>query len=215
MSQDKMGMEINAFSEYQLSALAEAGNIGSSHAATALSQLIGRPVMVEVTKVEVFSLKNYPQFFDETHTPLTGIQVQALGNLRGVMLMVMSKASTMTLTNDLFNQTPEACAVMDEMQQSALGEIGTILSSSYLNALGEMAGLNLISSTPRVMFNNGQAIFKTVFEPFHKESEFAIGMETKFIAVGEKSKAHLFFMLGKKGAEVLLDALLATEKHKN
>ena len=61
---------VDGLSEFQLSALAEAGNIGSGHAAIALSQLIGHKIMVAVTKVQVVNVKEYFRPVSYTHLTL-------------------------------------------------------------------------------------------------------------------------------------------------
>ncbi len=131
------------FSEMQQSALAEIANIGSGHAATALSTLIGRPVDVGYSKAILTVLA---RALDELGEPMnrSALVDTPITEDQGNMLLVFPEQAAEQLC-ELLGTT-----MADELGLTALQEVGNILSASYLNAIVEMTGIPLEVEPPRV-----------------------------------------------------------------
>jgi chemotaxis protein CheC len=131
------------FSELQQSALREIANIGSGHAATALSQLLGRPV--EISYAEAL-LTVLAEAIDRIGAPmsrsaLVDTPIQADG---GSVLLVFPDDTGQQLCELL------GTSLDDEIGRTALQEVGNILATSYLNAIVEMTGMQLEPEPPTV-----------------------------------------------------------------
>lgn len=131
------------FTEMQQSALAEIANIGSGHAATALSTLTGRPVDVGYSKATLTVLA---RALDELGEPMNRsalVDTPILSD-QGNMLLVFPEEAAQQLCELL------GTSMAEELGLTALQGVGNILSASYLNAVVEMTGIPLEVAPPRV-----------------------------------------------------------------
>jgi chemotaxis protein CheC len=131
------------FNELQRSALREIANIGSGHAATALSQLLGRPVEIGYSEALLTVLA---EAIDRIGAPmsrsaLVDTPIQGDG---GTVLLVFPDDTGEQLCQLL------GTSLTDEIGLTALQEVGNILATSYLNALVEMTGMELEPEPPNV-----------------------------------------------------------------
>jgi chemotaxis protein CheC len=131
------------FDDLQQSALREVANIGSGHAATALSQLLGRPVEIGYSEALLTVLA---EAIDRIGAPmsrsaLVDTPIQADG---GNVLLVFPDDTGEQLCQLL------GTSLADELGRTALQEVGNILATSYLNAIVEMTGMTLEPEPPTV-----------------------------------------------------------------
>jgi len=131
------------FNDLQRSALREIANIGSGHAATALSQLLGRPVDIGYSEALLTVLA---EAIDRIGAPmsrsaLVDTPIHADG---GTVLLVFPDDTGEQLCQLL------GTSMSDEIGLTALQEVGNILATSYLNAIVEMTGMELEPEPPTV-----------------------------------------------------------------
>ena len=200
-------MNIKELTEFQLSALAEAGNIGSGHAAIALSQLIGRKIMVAVTNVRILPIDNYTRLIGKSDSLIMGIYLRVLGDVQGAILLVLLREPALNLIDVLMNQKIGTTKILGEIEQSALKEAGSILSASYLNAISDLMKLTVIPSVPRMSFDRAEVVFESVFEPLRRDSDVVIGIETEFVEATTRIKGHFIFMPDRQGVSAILKGL--------
>ncbi|MFN8222953.1 MAG: chemotaxis protein CheC [Gaiellales bacterium] len=131
------------FTQMQRSALLEVANIGSGHAATALSQMLGKPVEIGYSEALLTVLA---EAIDRIGAP-TGrsavVDTPVAGDGGTVLLVFPDEAADQLCS--LLGTT-----MSDPMGRSALQEIGNILATSYLNAIVEMTGMDLEPEPPSV-----------------------------------------------------------------
>ncbi len=131
------------FDDLQQSALREVANIGSGHAATALSQLLGRPVDIGYSEALLTVLA---EAIDRIGAPmsrsaLVDTPIHADG---GTVLLVFPDDTGEQICQLL------GTSMTDEIGRTALQEVGNILATSYLNAIVEMTGMELEPEPPTV-----------------------------------------------------------------
>lgn len=137
-------------SDMHLDVLKEIGNIGAAHAATALSQLLGRKIDMLVPDVKLVSFDEMFELAGGAEKIVAGIFLRIQGDLSGSMFFVLPVDSANHFIRKLihddafdFNASPIA-----EMGISAMQELGNILSGSYLSALSDFTGLNIHPTVP-------------------------------------------------------------------
>lgn len=199
-------IKIPQLTEMQLSALTEAGNIGSGHAAIALSQLLGRKIMIAVTKVRVTDVDEFSNIVGREKL-ITGVYLKALGDVQGAILLALERDGALRFSDVIMNYKMGSTKILSEMEQSAIKEAGSILSASYLNALSELMKLTIIPSVPRLIIDKAGVVFESVFNNVFKKSDVLIGIETEFIEASTRIKGYFLFMPEEKGLEILLGAL--------
>lgn len=202
-----MIQKISDLSKLQLSALQEAGNIGSGHAAIALSQLIGAKIKVAVTKVEILEFAKVSETLREDGLPIAGIYLRVLGDAQGAILLVFKRDGALALADVLLKQNIGTTKILMDLEQSALKESGSILSCTYLNALSDMMKLTLIPSVPKMAFDKVDTVMQAVFGRYLKDVNLIIGIETEFIEASTRIKGHFLFMPDVNAIDLLLKKL--------
>src|SRR3954453_17367549 len=133
---------MSTFSTIQLDALRELANIGSGTAGTALSQMLGRSVDISVPNALVLPLAEAVEAVGPAEQEVTGVAIPLAGDMDAVVLLVFPVEDAGTLAGMLGVEAGTEDAL------SALGEIGNILSASYIGSLGAMTGLELDPTPP-------------------------------------------------------------------
>ncbi|OGC43347.1 hypothetical protein A2Y85_04360 [candidate division WOR-3 bacterium RBG_13_43_14] len=175
----------------QLDALREVANIGSGHAATSLSQLMGKKVMVRVPKILTGPLEDVILKIADPNDVVVAVLLYFLGDLTGRTLLLYPYEDAQELTNLLM---PPGSDTPNEVQESLLKEVSNILSCSYMNALGELLGLLILPSVPGMIVDMVGAILSSVVLEFGREKDFIFCVETEF-DFGEDEKALCAYFL--------------------
>lgn len=192
----------------QMDILKETSNIGMGHAATALSQMIGHPVKLRVPHVTITKISQVPESLGGAEKMMVGITLQVLGDARGSILLLFPQESAHRLLCNLIGDQGKVL-IMNEVTISALKEVGNILASAYLSALGSMLHKTLIPSVPLLAYDMAGAVVDYVLIDLSKSSDLAMLVETDFI--GESSsdlaiKGHFFLIPDPSTLDMFLDA---------
>ena len=153
-------MEITQF---QLDALKEIGNIGSGHAATALSTLLQRRIDMSVPEVWAVPFEQISAIIGQLDTPQATIYVKVEGEAPGKAVFFFPVESAEIMVQALFGSNESRNIYSDEMAQSALKEVGNILVSSFLIALTQFSGIPLRPSVPALAVDMIGASLDAIF----------------------------------------------------
>lgn len=200
-------MRFDALTEEHLDALREVSNIGVAHAATALSQLIGRGISLTVPKVLLTDISKVPEFFGGAEKIVVGIYLQMLGDARGNILIVLPRDSALKLLSRLLPRDKSEGALLTELEMSALKEVGNILASAYLNALGTLMGKTLIPSVPVLSFDMAGAVIDYALIELGKVGDLALMVETDFFGEEEKINGQFFLLPDPESLKIILNAI--------
>ena len=137
-----LGEDDLGFDAMQRSALAEIANIGSGHAATALSQLLGKAVDISWADALLTTLAQAADSLGAAAETSAVVDTPVAEG--GRILMLFPEGAAAELCRLL------GTTIEEEIGQSALREIGNILGASYLNALVEMTGVPLEPEPPQI-----------------------------------------------------------------
>lgn len=173
--------------------LKELGNIGSGNAATALATMISKKVDMAVPQVKILDFKDVPKILGGEEVPVVGIYFEMSGEIIGNIMFVLSLESGKNLTNILFNKKNNSME-LDEMDISALSEIGNILASSYINSLSALTGLKLTISVPSLATDMAGAILSVPAIQYGYIADHVLFIETQFQEGDKKVTGNLFMI---------------------
>ena len=179
----------------QLDALREVANIGAGHAATALSQMTRRTIMIDVPEVNVRRVEDAAELFGAPDDVAAAVLMHMMGDLTGRTLVLIPDASARILCDILFRRVPGSTVEFGPMEQSGLKEAGNILASAYLNALSDFMGMMLIPSVPSLVVDLIGAVLTTAYLNFGHERDFVFCVETSFRVEGAAEPLHGHFLL--------------------
>lgn len=175
------------YSELELDALREVANIGSGTAATALSMMIGHPVDVTVPVVQALPLAEAVEAIGPAEDVVTAVALGVFGDVEGHVLLLFSPASATVLCSLL------GVDADTEIGLSAMGEIGNILGSSYLTALGTLTGMHLEPRPPATATDMLGAVAATVLASSCTDSDTALLLDSGLEI--EETECDFTFML--------------------
>ncbi|MCX7667569.1 MAG: chemotaxis protein CheC [Atribacterota bacterium] len=205
-----MGLSFEGLNEIQLDALREIGNIGAGNAATALSKMVGKRVIMDVPLVRLIPLKEVPEWLGGPEQEVLGVYLSMFGAVNGHILFVMTIDDALKIMRILLGDlTPrrEQVLEMDEIASSAMGGIGNILSSSYLAALADFTGLDLNHSVPAIAVDMAGAIVDVVLIEISKRGDYALLIETEFVEEEDKIKGYFMLIPDTGSLEIILRAI--------
>ena len=130
------------YNEMQMSAINEIANIGTGNAATALSQMTGISVDIDPPQASFVPLAEAVDRIGKPETPIIGVLTGVVGQVPANILLAFPFEAAISLCSLL------GVDAMSDIGKSALQEIGNILTSSYLIAIGQMTGLEFEPEPP-------------------------------------------------------------------
>jgi chemotaxis protein CheC len=181
-------------SNLERDALREVANIGAGHAATALSQMTGRRIMISVPEVSVRRLEEVALLVGPPDTVIAGVLMHVMGDLTGRTLVVLGQESAHALC-ELLLRKPSQGPTFDAMQQSTIKETGNILCSAYMNALSDFLGMMLVPSVPALVVDLAGAVLTTAYLNFGHDRDAVFCVETTFRIEGSEQALTGQFLL--------------------
>ncbi len=166
------------YDERQLDALRELASIGSGTAATALSQMLGRPVDLAVPRALALGLADALDAVGEPDAMVASVVLPVAGDADLVVLLLFSNRCAATLC-ELLGVEPRS-----ELGDSALGEIGNILGASAVGALATMTGLALEPQPPHVVYDMLGAVVASVLTETAGALDVALMMDAELAVEG-------------------------------
>ena len=182
-------------SAVQRDALREVANIGAGHAATALSQMTGGPIMISVPTVHVAPLGVVLPQLAPGPDPVAAVLMDGMGDLTGRTLLVFPKPTVLRLAERMLRRPLGASVALGELERSALKEAGNILSGAYLNALSDFMGLVLLPSPPELAVAPAAEVLTPDFLRLGTAAEYVFVVETEFVVQDVAEPLRGFFLL--------------------
>ncbi len=142
--------------DMQLDALRELANIASGTAATALSQMLGQEVELNVPRALALPLADAVDACGAPDAEVSGVVIPLEGDIAGLVLLLIPAEHAARLCTLL------GVEAGTEVGDSALCEIGNILGTSYLNGLSAMTGMYLGPCPPHLSNDMLGAIVATL-----------------------------------------------------
>lgn len=172
--------ESRGLQDLQLDALKEVANVGAGHAATALSQLTNRRIMIDVPQVQICPIEEAASAVGSGGGVVAAVLMHVLGDLTGRSLLIFQKDCALQMTDMLLSRAPGTTKVFAELEQSCLKETANILTGAYLSGLSDMLGLMLIPSVPSLAIDLCAAILSTTYLNFGHDRSYVIILDTRF-----------------------------------
>lgn len=202
-----MADAISELNSFHLDVLREIGNIGAGNAATALAKLLDKKIDMRVPQIRIMKFSEVSDVLGGAETPVVGILLQIHGDISGSMMFILDYPSSRLLVNILMGKPVESDLDYDELNCSALKEIGNILAGSYLSALSNMTNLKLMPDVPALAIDMAGAILSVPAIEFGKNSDTVLYIENVFTDGRDSVIGDLFLIPDDLSYGKLLEAL--------
>jgi len=151
-------VDLNNMEGVYFDVLREIGNIGAGNATTALAQMLNTKVDMHVPKVDLLEFAEVGEVMGGEEQIMAGIYLVVEGDIHGSIMFLLEKSSAKALVSRLMGTTGDPDGDFDEMEMSALKEIGNIITGSYLSSLSTLTNLNIFPSPPDISIDMCGAI---------------------------------------------------------
>lgn len=170
----------NSMNDLQFDVLREIGNIGSGHAATALAKLLNQKIDIKVPKAELCDFSKLADIVGGAENLVVGILLTLSDDVEGMMMFIMEKSAAYHLLRKMMWCEIDDEQPLDEIQLSALQEIGNIITGAYLSSLSDLTRLTISSSVPYIAIDMAGAILSVPAIEFGKVGDKALMIQAEF-----------------------------------
>lgn len=171
---------LDNINELCMDVLKEIGNIGAGNATTAMAGILGTSLEMMVPKVGLMEASKLSDAICPEEETIVGIFLEVKNDIEGSMMFLMKMPAAHYLVNKLMMRDQSYQEPFDEMDLSAMKEIGNIIAGSYLSALSTMTNLKILPSVPYIAVDMAAAILSVPAIQFGQYGDNALFIETEF-----------------------------------
>ncbi len=195
----------SSYTPEQIDALREIGNIGASHASTALTTLLGQDILVDVPECFICKTLEAPYVLGDAEQSVVAVYLDAYGKGKGSMLLILSEDIAKKMTDMLLRRDHDPNrAVMDD-DQEAISEIGNICGSAYLNAISNLLGCTMLPSPPGFAVGMLGAILQYPATLASDEYDYLVIIKTHFITDRQRFPGYFIYIPDRETEKLLME----------
>mgnify|MGYP000903197007 FL=1 len=198
---------LSQLSDMHIDVLREIGNIGAGNAATSLAGLLNRKIDMKAPVVRIMDIANVDNALGGPETPVVAILVELSGDIRGIMMFIVSQHFTKIMLKSLLNEENVDCMRLTDMERSAISEIGNIMIGSYVSAISELANLKIKISVPAVTSDMVGSLLTVPAAEMGAVSDEIIFVEDDFKNSNNSISANMMLVPSLDSVEKLMSGL--------
>jgi len=203
--------KIDELNDDQIDAVQETGNIGCSHAATAVSYMIGRTVDISVPTLQIKEIDELDNIlvniFGDTEK-IVGVYLELTDKFKGSILFLFPIKSALNLSDVLVGQEPGTAKELDSMAESAITEVGNIVVSAYTDALSSLLNDEVMLSPPTFAYDMPKGVADRVKTTLGLDTTHALIFDIKFSGEGDLFKSYFILLPSPKSLDALIERLI-------
>lgn len=204
--------------ELQRDALQEVGNIGAGNAANALAQMINKRVDINIPSVEMVELDDYANKISTKDEKLLVAWSNIIGKTRATVLTMFNIKDAINITSIIVDDPDKKNIDLrksinkaddfPELYKSAISELGHILGSHYVSAIGDLLGIRLMTEPPDMSVDKPTGLFNILKEEIGLLKKLSLVITTSVIIKDIEIVGTFLFIPSLDTLHNLLDALL-------
>ncbi|MBD5540484.1 MAG: chemotaxis protein CheC [Lachnospiraceae bacterium] len=167
-------------SQQYFDVLREIGNIGAGNATTALAQLLQCKVDMKVPQVRLLDFQEVGAAMGGEEQIMAGVYLLVEGDINGSMMFLLEEKAAHCLVSKLMQMETNTEGEFNEMELSALKEIGNIIVASYLNSLSVLTNMTIVPSIPDLSIDMAGAILSVPAIEFGAIGDEILLIQTQF-----------------------------------
>lgn len=182
--------------ELQMDALREIGNVGASHASTALTQLVKTDILIDVTECRVLPMPALPNRFGELGSLFATLKID-IDSSGSCIYMVFPGDVATYLSDLLLNKPHQDRRPMTEQDRDVLVEMGDICIRQYLVPIAKFLSIEIIPDSPTVSIDRitDRMKFPALIQSLRDAN--LVRVETNFVDTNKRFQGAIIFAPGK------------------
>jgi len=135
---------------------------GIHNAANGFSELLGQSLNVTQPLVRMIPFVEIPNMLGGPEVEAVGIYLKVEGDFPGQMILVLPYPKAIELAALLLEVPQNSIKTLGSLERSALGEMGNMTGTFFLNSVANLTGLSVRPSPPAVMVDMVGAIMDVI-----------------------------------------------------
>lgn len=154
---------------------------GVKNAAVGFSGMVGRKIEVSSPRLELIPLLSIPTVVGGVEDDAVGVYLRFEGDMIGQIMLIIPYQKALELADLLMGLETGMTQHLGTMERSALGELGNLCSSFFLNAVANASGASFRPSPPAVMVDMVGAILDIVVATVGGVNEHVLLVHANFM----------------------------------
>jgi chemotaxis protein CheC len=190
-----MTVDVRHLDPQQLDVLRELANMGAGHAATALSELTGRVIGMEVPEVSVVPAVEVEGVLGPAEGPLTAVLMDVIGDLSARIVQVFPGPTSVRLNSIVLGE-PELVlpTQLRARHYHELQDIGETLVAAYLNAVSMVVGKALRAAPSSVHTGAPHGLLGQLLLEGNGAGECVVCVNTRLLVGADRLPAHVLLI---------------------
>ena len=205
-----MAMKVKNYdeiSDIEIDTLREIGSIGTGNAATSLSQMLGCEVRITLPEVRIMGYNEAIDWIGGPEAITAGVLVGISGEINGIMLSVQPLEFVNLIMSHMLDKELTSYEQMEDLERSALIEIGNIMISTFINALSGLAGISVELSVPSMTVDMQGAILAVPMAEYGGQTDYLMTIGSNFMINNHKVPCRLLLSPDVRSLNYLLRKL--------
>ena len=207
-----MNSNLDHINETWEDVLREIANIGSGHAATALSALLNRPITQSIPEIMLVSLSDMPRIMGGAETVVMAGMLAITGEISGHLLMILDidqaeKIISMVKGEPVCSVERKSLQRFSVMDKSVLSETVNIMGGSYLTAVCEFTKQKALPSIPYLCVDMMGAVLNIAIAEVGKTGDYAILFQSDFFNEDEMIGGRLLMIPDENSCKKIMESL--------
>jgi len=191
-------------SDLEKDALKESANVGAGNASSALSKLVKKKVNIIVSDLNFISLDNLQEAVGGPKQLVVGIYTPITGGMTGTVIIIFPIECALALSSVLQGKPKSASTTLSEDDKGALGNMGNILSESYLNSLDQLLDMGMKREQSKIVSTFGECVIDLIMLTIDQDTKSGLLIKTNFDIEESDIKGQFVLLLTTKKIEDVL-----------
>jgi chemotaxis protein CheC len=191
----------------QRDGLTELINIGYGRAASALSELTGYRITLEVPRVSMHSIREMEPMLNEImSSPVASVNQNFFGPVSGNAVFLLDEPSAVLLSR-LLTDEKSVSSALDANAREIITEVGNILLNACLGVFGNLLKIKINFSVPRLSVQSIDRVLYNASEQSDEPLQYGLMIRTQFNVKAADVMGYLVIVLGIASLDRLLAEL--------
>lgn len=177
---------------------------GASQAATYISEMTGIETTVEISQCSFVPIEQVPSHVGETE--FVGVVLEYSGTPSGYLAILFDEPSARTIADALV--PIESDDTWDEMDKSAIKELGNIMTSGFIDGWANVLETTIEHSPPEFVHDMGAAIVSPIAARLGTQQEHAFVIDSTVRTDDGAVSCSLYALPNERELMAALDELL-------
>lgn len=130
------------------------------------------------------------------------------GDIHGAALLIFPKETAFILSDLLVKRPPGTTRKLTLLDESALKEVGNIISGNYLTVLSNTLQIKIVEHMPNFSFDMFGSIVDQIITEFARKTENALVIEIEFTFKPETFKGYFLLLFEIEQFKAMLGSIV-------